>query len=114
MAITQLYNGTNTLGIGSETVLNSVTPNTTDGVYQLVIDTRNMLAGDVLEIRIKEKTIAASSQGTAIISTLSGVQGSDNNVYFSPALTLMHGWDMTLKQTAGTGRTFEWSIRQVA
>ena len=31
----------------------------------------------------------------------------------TPALVLMHGWDMTILKLAGTDRSIEWSIRQV-
>jgi hypothetical protein len=38
----------------------------------------------------------------------------DEPVWVSPSLILMHGWQIQLKQTLGTARSFPWSIRKVA
>jgi hypothetical protein len=112
MAIAELYSGSQTATINTEHTLNSPTPNTTDGVFQVFIDVSAMVAGDVLELRIKEKCRAADTIRQALMSTLAGVQSDP--LWVSPSLILMHGWDVTLRQTAGTGRAFPWSIRQVA
>lgn len=114
MAIAEAYSGTNVLVIGAEATLNTVTPETTDGVYQLVVDTTTLAAGDTLEIRIKEKVISGATQRGGLIQTLVNAQATDDRLWFSPSLILLHGWDMTLKQTAGTGRSIPWSIRRVA
>lgn len=71
-------------------------------------------------VQIVEKNGAGGTQtdktsGTireALIATLSGAQS--DAAWVSPSLILLHGWDVTLKQTAGTGRVFPWSIRKVA
>jgi predicted component of type VI protein secretion system len=112
MAIAELYSGSQTATISTEHVLNSPTPNTTDGIFQVFIDVSAMVAADVLELRIKEKCRAADTIRQVLMSTLAGVQSDP--LWVSPSLILMHGWDVTLKQTAGTGRAFPWSIRQVA
>jgi len=112
MAISEAYSGTQTATIGTEHVLNTTTPETTDGIYQLVVDLANMAAGDILELRIKEKPISTGTQRTAWTQTFSHAQSDP--LFMSPTVILLHGWDMTLKQTAGTGRSFPWSIRKVA
>jgi hypothetical protein len=112
MAIAELYSGSQTATISTEHTLNSPTPNTTDGVFQVFVDVANMAAGDVLELRVKEKCRSADTQRQVLMSTLGGAQSDP--LWVSPSLILMHGWDVTLKQTAGTGRAFPWSIRQVA
>jgi hypothetical protein len=114
MAIAELYTGTQTATINTEHVLNSPTPNTTDGIFQLFVDVNAMVAGDTLELRIKEKVVSAGSVRTIFVATLVGAQGADSHGWVSPSMILLHGWDMTLKQTTGTGRAFPWSIRQVA
>lgn len=111
MALAELYSGTNTLVLSTETTLNTVTPNTTQGVYQLFVDVNNMASGDILEIRIKEKVKSTGTQRVVFSSTLANAQGADNAIWASPSLLLKHGWAMTLKQTGGTGRAFDWSIR---
>jgi len=114
MAIAEAYSGSNTLVIAAETVLNTSTPETTDGIYQLFVDTNAMAAGDTLEIRVKEKATSGSTQRGCIIDTLVNAQSANDCLWVSPSLILLHGWDMTLTQTTGTGRLFYWSIRRVS
>ena len=114
MAISEAYSGTQTATINTEHVLNTSTPETTDGIYQLFVDLNAMAAGDTLELRIKEKVISSGTIRTIFVATLVGAQGADSAAWVSPSMILLHGWDMTLKQTAGTGRAFPWSIRKVA
>ena len=112
MAISKHGTGTQTATINTEHTLNATTPDTTDGIYQLFVDTSAMVAGDVLELRIKEKVVSAGTIRQVLVATLAGVQSDPG--WASPSFILLHGWDMTLKQTAGTGRAFPWSIRKVA
>jgi len=112
MAISEHATGSQTATISTEHVLNTSTPETTDGVYQLFIDTAAMVAGDVTEIRIKEKCRTGDTIRQILVATLAGAQSDP--LWVSPSLILMNGWDMTLKQTAGTGRAFPWSIRKIA
>ncbi len=114
MAISEAYSGTQTATINTEHTLNTTTPETTDGIYQLFVDVNAMAAGDTLELRIKEKVISSGTIRTVFVSTLVGAQNADSHAWCSPSMILLHGWDMTLKQTAGTGRAFPWSIRKVA
>lgn len=111
MAIAEHEAGSQTATISTEHVLNTTTPNTTDGVFQIWVDTSAMLKGDILRVRIKEKIGAATTQRLAFRMEVQGVQ--DEPALVSPALVLLHGWDMTLQQTAGTGRAFPWSIRKI-
>ena len=112
MAISEHATGSQTATISTEHTLNSTSPETTDGVYQLFIDVANMVAGDVLEIRIKEKCRTGDTIRQLLLSTLAGAQSDP--LWASPAFVLLNGWDMTIKQTAGTGRAFPWSIRKIA
>jgi hypothetical protein len=112
MAISEAYTGSQTATISTEHTLNTSTPETTDGIYQLFIDTSAMVAADVTEIRIKEKARTGDTQRQIMVATLAGAQSDP--LWVSPTFVLMNGWDMTLKQTAGTGRAYPWSIRKVA
>lgn len=113
MAISQHASGTLTATVGTEHVLNPTTPETTVGVYQLVVDLTNLAAGDRVEFAVREKvTGAAGTQRRVVIGAYSGPV--TDPLYVSDSLILIHGWDFTLKQTAGTGRSFDWSIRKVA
>lgn len=81
------------------------------GVFQTFIDTSDMVAGDELEIRVYEKCRSTDSQALVDMWSLTDVQSRP--LFVTPALTLMHGWDMTLRATSGT-ITVNWSIRQVS
>lgn len=111
MAIAEHAAGTQTATINTEHVLNTTTPETTDGVYQLYVDLANMVIGERVEIRVKEKVGAATTQRLVFLAVQTHAQ--DEPAFVTPALVLLHGWDMTLKQTAGTGRSFPWSIRKI-
>lgn len=114
MAISEYKTGTATI---STTEYSLVTPgttlanDTTDGVYQVFIDTANMASGDEYHIDIAEKVTSGGSKRTIYSSVLEGAQGTP---FITPTLILMHGWDVTVQKLAGTDRSFSWSIRQVA
>lgn len=114
MAITELYTGTEAVG-GTEHSLTTDTSgpdaDTTDGVFQAFLDLSDMVAGDELEIKIYEKARAGDTQCLIEMWVLNGAQSAP--LWVSPSLILLHGWDFTVKATAGT-ITVNWSIRQVA
>lgn len=103
------YETGSTTADGTEQTLNTTSPETTAGAYQVAIDVANMAAGDVLEIRIKEKARSADTQRTVLHDVLSHAQAEP--LWFSPPLLLINGWDVTIEQTAGTNRAYPWSIR---
>ena len=113
MAIAELYSGTKAVDT-TEWSLTTDTAgpdaDTTDGVFQVFLDTSDMVAGDQLQIRIYEKCRAADTQRVIYEAILTGTMAA---TWVSPSLILMHGWDVTLDALAGT-ITVLWSIRQVA
>ena len=86
---------------------------TTDGVYQLWVDDQTLMAkADEFAIRIFEKVeLTGGTKRLVFKATLKGVQ---SEIWVSPMLILMHGWDMTLQKIAGTDRAFDANIRQIA
>ena len=90
----------------------TATPLTTDGIFQLWLDLNDMVAGDVLQIRVYEKCRSGDTQRIAAEWILRDAQSSP--IWVSPTLILLHGWDMTADCIAGTNITVNWSIRQVA
>ena len=112
MAITEAYGGTWT-STPTETILNTTTPETTVGVYEVWVDNDPLALNDTLEIRVKDKVIATSAQRTAFTAHLGPSDAS--NCAVAPSLILMHGWDVTIKQVGGAvGKLIPWSIRRVA
>jgi hypothetical protein len=117
MAITEPYEldgvtvGATELSIVSGTT--SLQTITDDGIYQLWVDDGgNMTKTEEYRIKIYEKVEATGGTKKVVFSaTLKGVQ---SEVWVSPSLILMHGWDMTLQKIAGTDRAFDASIRKIA
>lgn len=116
MALSEAYVDTGTtIGTTEYSLTNDSTviaTQTDDGLYQAFIDLNAMASGDTYEIRVYEKVYAAATQRVAHKWTLSGAQAEP--VWVSPHLQLMHGWDVTVKRTAGTDRSIAWSIRKVS
>ncbi len=108
----ELYSGTQAVD-GTEWSMTTDTAgpdaDTTPGKYQPVVDAINLAAGDVYQIALYEKARAADTQRLAQVWILTGAQASP--LWIGPEVTLMHGWDFTLKKLAGSDRTITWSIR---
>lgn len=112
MAVSTHLSGSQTCVVGTEHVLNTTTPETTVGVFQLLLDLNTSAKDDLFEIRIKEK-IRDSSGTQRTITTMTVQHDLSDDGWVSPPYILLNGWDMTIKQTAGTGRVVPWSIRKV-
>lgn len=116
MAITQAYEidgvtvGTSPISVVSGTTTVNATVET--GVYQLWVDAGLMAKADEFKIKISEIVEATGgTRKTVFEATLSDVQ---SEVFVSPMLILMFGWNMTIEKIAGTDRAFDASIRRVA
>jgi len=83
---------------------------TSDGVYQLFLDTSDMAVGEEVQVRIYEKVRSGDTQRIVYQVNLFGPQSSG---YVFPALVLMHGWDMTVDAIAGTA-DIGYAIKKVA
>lgn len=114
MAIAELYSGTEAVSTTEWSLTTDTSgpdADTTDGVFQAFLDVSDMVAGDELEIKVYEKARSGDTQRLIEMWVLSGAQSAP--LWVSPSLILMHGWDFTVKATAGT-ITVNWSIRQVS
>lgn len=113
MAVTQAFSGTEAIGttehsLTTDTSYDTADAQTTAGLYQLVLDLSDMVAGDQLQIRLYEKCRSGDTQRVAEQWILTGAQSQP--LWIGPAVMLMHGWDFTLDALAGT-ITVLWSIR---
>jgi len=114
MPITELYASTQAVDTTEWSCVNdssTIATETTDGVCQVFLDVADMVAGDILQIRIYEKVRSSDTQRIVYEAILRDAQTEP--IWVSPALVLMHGWDVTLDALAGT-ITVHWSIRQIA
>jgi hypothetical protein len=114
MAISEAFTGTEAVGATEWSMTTDTAgpdAETSDGVFQVFLDVNDMVAGDILQIRLYETVYAAQTQRCCNEWILTGVQACP--MWVSDAFTLLHGWDFTLDALAGT-ITCLWSIRKVA
>jgi hypothetical protein len=115
MAVTEAFSGTETVSTTEHSLTTDTAgpdTETSDGCFQCFLDLNALAAGDVFVWKLYEKVLTGSTQRLVDSATFSGVQGKP--VWVSPALILLHGWDMTLDKVSGTDRAIDWSIRKVA
>lgn len=83
---------------------------TGDGVVQAFIHIPTMAAGDRYQVRVYEKVVSGGTQYVVYEAVIEGVQ---DEVFVTPAITVMHGWDITVDKLAGTDRTVIASVRLI-
>lgn len=112
MAISEQYAGSEAVGAtewSCTTDTGGPDVDTSDGIYQAFFDVSDMVAGDVLRIRVYERVQSSSTQRVVYEAILTDAQSES---FVLPSLILLHGWDITLLAVSGT-ITVEWSIRRV-
>jgi len=118
MAVTVYASGgapTNPAVVGTEHVLASVNQ---AGVYQGWVDLSTMAAGDLVELRVYRVVKAGGVSRPVHKDTFQGVQDPDAVIVrtegLANSLTDTDALKFTLKQTAGTGRSFDYSVDKIA
>jgi hypothetical protein len=115
VAVTAHASGTQAATVGTEHFLASPA---VAGTFTLHVDTVNMAAGDVLELRVYQMVLTGGTQRVAYIATFAGAQAADDlikiSVPVSNELTDTNSLRFSLKQTAGTGRNFPWKVLKYA
>lgn len=114
MAITEI-SGTEAVSttehsLATDTSYDTADAQTTDGVLQAWLDVSDMIAGDQLQVRVYEKVRSGDTQRIVYQAILTGAQAEP--IFVTPALTVMHGWDVTADALAGT-ITVNWSLRLI-
>lgn len=115
MAITEAYTmsavtvSTTELSIVSGTT--SLQTIASTGVYQLWLDLANLVKGDEFRIRVYEKVLSTGTKRQAASWSVLGVQAE---LFVTPPLTLMNGWDFTIIRVAGADRAISGSIRKIS
>lgn len=108
MAVTENVAGSQTAVISTEHSLATVTA---AGIYVLRVDLANLVAGDIVELRIKTKTRNATDTERLIHGpAIYGPLPPDAKLADSVPVMATGDFTATLKQTAGTGRAFPWVI----
>lgn len=108
MAVTVEASGTQTATINTEHTLSSPTA---AKVFALSVDTNAMVNGDVLELRVNRKVLSGGTERLVFYAVFSNVQSEP--IKCSVPVVAPFGASFTLKQTAGTGRAFPWSVESL-
>lgn len=114
-------NGTQAATIGTEhTLLTEVT----SGIFVLFVQLKNMAAGDIVELRAYVKVLTGDANPLCIFEqSYANIQGDGAAagssakgpvVVKSPPVEAPFSLVWTLKQVAGTGRSFDWREDQLA
>lgn len=109
MALTITASGTQSATIGTEHTLTTLTGPKT---FTLHIDVNALSHGsgtaDELELYIKTKVLSGGTERVTYYTLLTGAQ--DIPVRVSLPVPVPQTATVTLKQTAGTGRSFPWAV----
>ena len=115
------WNNTQLAVIGTEHTLKT---DTDPGVYTVTVNLRNMAFGDRVELRILRKLLTGDAQSWLLYgANFSDVAGDAAGVGSGAAgevlavsvpFTSKYSYSVTLKQTLGTGRNYDWSIDQLS
>ena len=97
--------GTQTAVINTEHSLATIT---SAGAFVLAVDLANLANGDTVELVCKTKTRSGSTARQVFRVSYSHAQ-ADPNVQSIPIVS-PHSVEFLLKQTAGTGRNFDWAV----
>ncbi|MGC5012534.1 hypothetical protein ACLQ2R_17360 [Streptosporangium sp. DT93] len=109
MSLTITASGTQAATVNTEHTLTTLTGAKT---FTLHVDTNAMSHGsgtaDELELRIKANVLSAGTERVVYLATFTGAQ--DVPIKISLPVPVTQTATVTLKQTAGTGRSYPWSV----
>lgn len=111
MTVTAQGSGTQTAVINTEHTLLDIA---VAGSFLLVVDKINMALNDTLELRWYQIVLTGGTRRVAYLGTYYNAQSADDmigiSVPISNELADAGSLRATLKQTAGTGRNFDWKV----
>lgn len=81
---------------------------TVSGNYALMVDTSNMVLGDVLELSVDAAYASGGTRRQTYAVTYAHAQSDAGKI--SVPVVAPWGAEFFLKQTAGTGRSFPWAV----
>lgn len=107
MSLSVAASGTQAATVTTEHTLLSTS---TAGTYVLFVDLNALAAGDTIELRIKTKVLGGGTIRPAYFVTYTDARPADDKISISVPIPTDQGADFTLKQTAGTSRSFPWKV----
>lgn len=108
MAWTLANSGTQSATVNTEFTLAT---STTNGTFVFEVDATAMAAGDVTELRVKGITLTAGATGLMWKQTLQGPQTCVRVA--SPPIASDISISVTIKQIAGTARSYPWKLLSI-
>lgn len=102
--------GTQVAVIGTEHTLYTINA---AGDYQFIVDRTNQATGDTLELRVKLKAITGGALVPGLYQPYDGAPATNDKLELSIPFGVEVQGVVTLKQTAGTGRSFPWMVRLI-
>ena len=105
-----VFSGTQLATIGIDHDLATITAS---GDYLFNVDVTLMTSSDTLELRVKNKLTSSGSVIGQYVQSFTGAQSVDDRFKVSVPFRVEHEAHPTLKQTAGTGRNYPWSVWRV-
>lgn len=106
MALVETATGAQTAVIGT---LHTLSTPAAGKTYVLHIDLSVLAGGDILDIFLRSKVRSTSTMRNVYSITLAGPQSDPN--FMSVPIPSVNGAEFQIKQTAGTGRTYDWSVQ---
>jgi hypothetical protein len=103
--------GTQAASVGTEQTLADLS--SPFAVFQLLVNVNAMQAGDVTELRIYTKVLSSDtiSNCSALYQQISGAPtGNGDQVYLSLPVVSDQEIKFTLKQIAGSARSYPWKV----
>lgn len=111
MAVVAFASGTTNSIIGTEQFLSNVN---LSGVYTFHVNTLNMAAGDVLEMRVLQMVLTGTTAYVAYYTMFSGVQPVDDRIKISipisNELADAQSLGFSIKQTFGGVKAYDWKV----
>lgn len=111
MVVAVFDSGTQTATLTTEHVLTTING---PGTYQFFVDTANMVAQDVVELRVKMPVLASGTTRVLLFAAFYGVQSVEDVLKESVPFivdSVAGACTVTLKQTFGAaGRAFPWKV----
>ncbi len=108
--VSALYQGTQVATINTEHVLATLA---FGGIFLLLVDVGNLAGGDTLQLRLYTRSGAGGGGGSKVVKfqSLSGAQTL--MVAELGPIAAQDYCQATLKQTAGTGRSYDWKLVRI-
>ena len=108
MAISEYSTNSQACTLDVEHTLDTITAG---GTFVLTVDLNVLVAGDVLVVRCYDKVTSGSTSRLIYTAVYEGVQADP--IMVTKPFSAPHEAKFSIEQTDGTGRTFDWSIRQL-